>query len=158
LQLLQFELANKDWFEQHIAPRAAEFYTLEGVQQHIQQYLDGYANGCWHPCVILDEHGHIMGRANLKDIDRQRGSAETGYRIARSAAGRGIATSALHHLIMLARQQWQLRQLQAWVAPTNTASARVLRKCGFVHIAQYNPRTSSATAPALDHQFILTLA
>lgn len=130
--LLQFERENRAWFEQHIAPRAPEFYTQQGVRRHIEQYLDGYANGSWHPCVILDGQGRIVGRANLKDIDRQAGSAEAGYRIASDQTGKGLATQALHHLIALAEQRWRLRWLQAYVADGNAASARVLNKCGFV--------------------------
>ncbi|RFP14931.1 MULTISPECIES: GNAT family N-acetyltransferase [unclassified Duganella] len=129
--LLQFELENRAWFEQHIAPRAQEFYTPQGVQLHIEQYLDGYINGTWHPCVMLNAQGRIVGRANLKDIDRHAASAEAGYRIASDQTGKGLATRALRHLIALADQQWQLRCLLAYVTDDNLASARVLRKCGF---------------------------
>lgn len=133
--LLQFELENRHWFEQHIAPRTVEFYTPQGVRDHIGQYLDGHANGTWHPCLILDGQGRIVGRANLKDIDRQAGSAEAGYRIARDHTGRGLATRALQHLLALADGQWRLRQVLAYVVDGNPASARVLRKCGFAQEA-----------------------
>lgn len=130
--LLQFELENRGWFERHIAPRAQEFYTPQGVRRHIEQYLDGYASGAWHPCVMLDGQGRIVGRANLKDIDRQAASAEAGYRIASDQTGKGLATQALRHLIALADQRWRLRCLLAYVTDENLASARVLHKCGFV--------------------------
>ena len=158
LPLLQFELDNRSWFEQQVAPRAAEFYTQQGVQEHIRQYLDGYASGSWHPCVMLDAQGRIVGRANLKDIDRANASAEAGYRIARDQAGQGLATHALRHLVALAQQQWKLRRLLAYVTSDNPASARVLVKCGFVQGIHQAGLENIAGVTRDGHQFILTLA
>ncbi len=124
--LLQFELENRAWFEQHIAPRAQEFYTPQGVQLHIEQYLDGYINGTWHPCVMLNAQGCIVGRA----------------------------THALRHLIALADQQWQLRRLLAYVTDDNLASARVLRKCGFVQGEHQAGMEIIAGALRGGHQFV----
>jgi ribosomal-protein-alanine N-acetyltransferase len=129
--LLQFEQDNRDWFERHIAPRGEAFYSPGGVQEHIQEFLDAHANGTLHPCVIVDENGAIIGRANLKDIDRRAGTAEIGYRIAESQAGKGLATGAVRYLVDLAHSSWQLKQLFAYVANENKASARVLEKCMF---------------------------
>ncbi len=151
--LLQFERENRAWFEQYIAPRAPEFYTQQGVRRHIEQYLDGYANGSWHPCVILDGQGRIVGRANLKDIDRQAASAEAGYRIASDQTGKGLATQALRHLIALADQRWRLRRLLAYVSDDNPASARVLRKCGFVQGEHQADMEVIAGAPRGGHRF-----
>jgi [ribosomal protein S5]-alanine N-acetyltransferase len=128
-----FEIANRAWFEQHVDPRAASFYTHGGVQRHIDELLDGFAAGRCHPCVIVDHGGAIVGRANLKDIDRLKRCAEVGYRIAGTHAGQGLATRALEHLVTLAREQWQLDALQAVVTVRNKASAAVLQKCGFAY-------------------------
>jgi [ribosomal protein S5]-alanine N-acetyltransferase len=74
-----------------------------------------------------------------------------GYRIIRSASGRGVATVAV---------QWLLRELgarhpgkAAWAAvdTRNTPSLRVMEKCGFVFI-----RTEAAVIrgePTVDHIF-----
>jgi ribosomal-protein-alanine N-acetyltransferase len=129
--LLQFEQDNRHWFERHIASRGEAFYSPGGVREHIQQFLDAHANGTLHPCVILAEDGAIIGRANLKDIDLCAGTAEVGYRIAESQVGKGLATHAVRHLVDLARSSWQLKQLFAYVADRNRASARVLEKCMF---------------------------
>lgn len=137
-QLLAFELDNRHWFERHIEPRHPSFYTLHGVGSHIDEYLQAHARGNWHPCVIL--HGDdIVGRANLKDIDTDSASAEIGYRIAEHAAGKGLATRAVKHLMELARSQWHLARLKADVTANNAASSRVLEKCGFVQ-GQHHPR------------------
>jgi len=132
--LYAFELANRAWFEQHIDPREPSFYTHEGVRQHVRELMDSHAAGRWHPCVIDDGGGRIVGRANLKSIDGAARSAEVGYRIAASHAGKGLATRALAHLVALARGQWQLATLRAVVTAQNEASAAVLHKGGFVYV------------------------
>ena len=131
--LLAFEAANRPWFEEHIAPRDADFYSQAGVAAHVAGYLADHAAGIWHPFVMEDADGNIVGRANLKDIDGTTRTAEVGYRIARDACGRGLATLALRHLIEQARTRWQLEQLFASVYADNLASRKVLERCGFEH-------------------------
>jgi ribosomal-protein-alanine N-acetyltransferase len=133
--LLAFEAANRRWFEQHVEARAPEFYTRPGVALHIAAYLDDYKHGRLHPCVLLDDAGAIIGRANLRHIDAVAGNAEVGYRIAADQVGRGLASAALRHLKQLALNEYGLKRLQAWVSPENIASARVLEKHGFQRIA-----------------------
>ncbi|MDN3685806.1 hypothetical protein QW180_28560 [Vibrio sinaloensis] len=41
-QLLEFELDNQKWFEEFIPPRESEFYSLDGVIDHIQHFF------CWN--------------------------------------------------------------------------------------------------------------
>jgi len=129
--LLEFELANRDWFESQVDARAPDFYNLDGVAFHIQDYLTRHAAGAMHPCVVVDEEGDIVGRCNLKEIDRNAQRAEVGYRIASYACGRGLAGAALSHLMELAYGQWQLSGLDAHVTIANAASARVLERAGF---------------------------
>jgi ribosomal-protein-alanine N-acetyltransferase len=73
----------------------------------------------------------VVGRANHKDIDRERGMADVGYRVAETSAGRGHASLALAHLLQLAREQWSLPCVQAFASIDNPASVRVLEKAGF---------------------------
>lgn len=130
--LLTFELDNREWFERHIDARDAAFYSVRGVTEHITAYLSGYAAGNWHPFVIEDSGGKIVGRANLKDIDTSQRSAEVGYRIAQSACGQGLATQAVRHLVQEARLRWNLKQLVANLYAENIGSAKVLKRCGFL--------------------------
>ncbi|MFL1525090.1 GNAT family N-acetyltransferase [Pseudomonas sp. O230] len=130
--LLIFEKDNREWFERHIDARGAAFYSVRGVTEHIATYLSDYAAGTWHPFVIVDAGGKIVGRANLKDIDTSARSAEVGYRIAQSACGQGLATRAVNHLIEQAQVHWNLNQLIANVYADNIGSAKVLKRCGFL--------------------------
>lgn len=130
--LLAFETQNREWFESHIDARASSFYSMQGVAEHIQAYLADFARGAWHPFVIEDASGEIVGRANLKSIDSPKGCAEVGYRVGEPACGQGLATLALKHLIQQAQARWALTQLVAYVFPENMGSQKVLQRCGFV--------------------------
>jgi len=130
--LLTFESLNRAWFESHIDARDPAFYSLSGVGEHIACYLSGFNAGTWHPHVIEDSNGSIVGRANLKCIDSRTGSAEVGYRIAEHVCGQGVATLALRHLVEEAKTRWGLTQLVAYVFKENTGSMRVLDRCGFL--------------------------
>lgn len=130
--LLTFELDNREWFERHIDPRGSDFYSTRGVTNHIAAYLADFAAGTWHPFVIEDDGGNIVGRANLKGIDMTERSAEVGYRIAQNACGQGLATLAVRHLIQQAQLHWNLKQLVATVYAENIGSAKVLERCGFL--------------------------
>jgi ribosomal-protein-alanine N-acetyltransferase len=130
--LLRFELDNREWFERYIDARDSAFYSVQGVTDHIAAYLSDYAAGTWHPFVIEEPDGKIVGRANLKGIDVSERSAEVGYRIAQSACGQGLATLAVRHLIQQAQLHWNLKQLVANVYAGNIGSAKVLKRCGFL--------------------------
>lgn len=157
-RLLQFERDNRIWFEARIDPRGDAFYTRDGVRDHIEQYLNGYARATWHPCVIVDRADAIVGRANLKYIDLATGMAEIGYRIAQQHAGQGLATDAVRHLTSLGRSQWGLKRLLAYVAVENVASARVVEKCGFMR-GERLPNMALLHGVAIDgHQFSCNLS
>jgi ribosomal-protein-alanine N-acetyltransferase len=130
-RLLAFELENRAWFEQHVEARGDAFYTPDGVAAHIADYLRDYAAGVMHPCVLIDDDGAVIGRANLRRIDKTAGSGEVGYRIAHSHARKGLASGALEHLQQLARERYGLRMLNAWIAEENLGSRRVMEKCHF---------------------------
>jgi ribosomal-protein-alanine N-acetyltransferase len=157
-RLLQFERDNRIWFEAHIAPRGDAFYTPEGVRDHIEEYLHGYARATWHPCVIVDRTDAIVGRANLKNIDLATGMAEIGYRIAQQHAGRGLATDAVRYLTSLGRSQWGLKRLLAYVAVGNVASARVVEKCGFMRGERLPDMALLHGVPVDGHQFSCNLS
>ena len=154
--LLAFELDNRAWFERHIDARAGDFYSLDGVREHIAQLLQGHAQGHAHPCLIVDQHGVLMGRANLKGIGRQ--SAEVGYRIGQQHAGKGLATAALRHLITLARTQWRLARLTAHAIDGNAASIRVLERCGFTRGMGVADIAVVDGVVVDGHEFVLELA
>lgn len=138
-RLLKFELENRAWFEQHVEARGAHFYSADGVAAHIGDYLEAHRAGALHPCVLLDDDGAIIGRANLRRIDRIAGTGEVGYRIAHSQARKGLGSQALAHLVQLAQDQYGLHHLNAWISDSNLGSRRIMEKCGFVRAALAAP-------------------
>lgn len=62
-------------------------------------------------------------------------SAEVGYWLGEDYWGRGIATAALRALVPELLRRYRLIRLEANVFAWNTASMRVLEKCGFVREA-----------------------
>jgi ribosomal-protein-alanine N-acetyltransferase len=134
-RLLEFESAQRAWFERNIEARDEDFYCMAGVAAHIDGFLAAQARGERLPCVGLDENGRIVARGNLKDIDRAAGTAEIGYRVGENATGKGIASAMLRHLVALARTELGLSALTAVITVKNAASARVLEKGGFVRRA-----------------------
>jgi RimJ/RimL family protein N-acetyltransferase len=57
-------------------------------------------------------------------------AVEVGWRIARAAWGRGIATEAARAALALGLEQLEMREIIAIVAPENTRSLRVCEKLG----------------------------
>ena len=147
--LLAFELANRAWFESCVEARSPDFYNPAGVALHIDDCLRRMAGGTMHPCLLLDDDGAVVGRCNLKDIDRVAGRAEVGYRIARDACGRGLASAALRHLMELAYGSWQLHGLDAHVTVANPASARVLERADFT-VAGSSPEQALVAGRLID--------
>jgi ribosomal-protein-alanine N-acetyltransferase len=148
--LLAFERSNRTWFEQLIPPRPEATFSASGMLAHIRQYLDDQQRGILHPCVLLGVDGKIVGRANLRAIDRAGRTAEIGYRIAHAHIGAGLASAAVVHLKQLAQVEWHLTRLTAYVTTDNLASARVLQKSGFTRTGQFFPGMTVLKDKVLD--------
>lgn len=73
--------------------------------------------------------GEVAGSIMSWEMEGQR---EVGYGVGRAFWGRGIATQALRQLLA----QLPQRPLFGYTAVHNTASMRVLEKCGFVQVGQ----------------------
>ena len=64
-RLLEFERDNRAWFEQFVEVRLDSFYSINGVQAHISEYLDESAHGVLYPCVLADSTE--IGRASCRE-------------------------------------------------------------------------------------------
>ncbi|WP_274918691.1 GNAT family N-acetyltransferase [Streptomyces sp. WZ-12] len=135
--LLAFELANRAYFAASISDRGDDFFE-EFAERLDALLVEQEADVC--AChVLVAEDGSVVGRFNLMDIERERGTAVLGYRVARHVTGRGVATAAVGDLCRLARARHGLRTLRAAAAHANVASQRVLSKAGFVPIGAADP-------------------
>ena len=76
--------------------------------------------------------GHVIGDISIFDIENSR-MGSVGYRLEPELWGRGYATEALQAAVEFVFTHTELDRLQATADVRNTASNRVLEKCGFLH-------------------------
>ncbi|MBY8877031.1 GNAT family N-acetyltransferase [Actinacidiphila acidipaludis] len=125
--VLDFERANRAYFASFIADRGDAYFEHfdEGFSALLTEQDAGIS--LFH--VLIAEDGSVLGRFNLFDVEG--GSAELGYRVARHAAGRGLATATVRELCGFAATRHHLRTLIAGTSPRNLASQKVLTNTGF---------------------------
>jgi ribosomal-protein-alanine N-acetyltransferase len=76
--------------------------------------------------------GRIIGTTTLFHIDREQGRAEIGYILGSPWWGQGLANEALTRVLQHARDDMQMRRIEADVDPRNDASLRCSERLGFV--------------------------
>lgn len=130
--LLAFERENRAYFAAVIPDRGDEYFAR--FDELLRDLLTDQDAGLLHFHVLVDDAGQVLGRVNLVDVAD--GTAELGYRIAESAAGRGLATAAVRELCALAATEYGLVALRAATTLDNAASRTVLARTGFVPIGE----------------------
>lgn len=125
--LLAFERANRAWFAASVPDRGDAYFA--GFEERHRELLAEQAAGVCRFHVLVGAGGEVLGRVNL--VDLADGAAELGYRIARRAAGRGLATSAVRQVCVLAVERYGLTRLRAATTIDNAASRAVLARTGF---------------------------
>ncbi|MBU2712382.1 GNAT family N-acetyltransferase [Zooshikella harenae] len=128
--LLTFELENKNWFESFIEAREPTFYSSEGIQQHIRNFLAQYRKSQRLPLLIISDNNEIIGRINLHQICTKTGSAYLGYRVGQASVNCGVASYAVKQILTLAQQK-DIKCIKALASIVNKPSRNVLIKNGF---------------------------
>jgi ribosomal-protein-alanine N-acetyltransferase len=126
--VLAFEQENRAYFAASVPDRGNEFFAE--FEARYAQLLEWQAAGTDYLHVLVADGGEVVGRVNL--IEVADGSAELGYRIARKAAGQGLATAAVREVRELAAAGYGLTRLRARITLDNPASRKVLERNGFV--------------------------
>jgi ribosomal-protein-alanine N-acetyltransferase len=134
--VLAFELANRAYFATWVSDRGDDYF-VQFADRHRALLAEQEAGVCAF-YVLAAEDGAVLGRFNLYDVV-EGGSARLGYRVARHATGRGLATATVEELCRLAAERHGLRTLRAAVAHANAASRAVLTKAGFVPVGPTAP-------------------
>ncbi|MCO8306477.1 GNAT family N-acetyltransferase [Streptomyces sp. RKCA744] len=133
--VLDFELANRAYFAASVTDRGDDYFAQ--FTDRYNALLAEQEAGICAFYVLIAEDGSVLGRFNLVDIEDH--TAELGYRVARQAAGRGVATATVRELCPLAAARHGLRTLRAAAAHQNAASRKVLVKAGFVPVGPADP-------------------
>lgn len=129
--LLAFELENRAYFVKSISDRGDAYF--EEFDERLADLLAA-DDGAYY--VQVDEDGSVLGRFNLYFAGG--GVANLGYRVAESAAGRGVATNSVREMCEVAAQRG-LKTLRAATSLDNVASQKVLKKNGFVEVGPADP-------------------
>jgi RimJ/RimL family protein N-acetyltransferase len=90
------------------------------------------------------ESGQVVGFCGLVHPGGQV-EPEVKYAFLRSHWGAGLASEAIPALLAYGRSTHGLLAIGATVAPDNTASQRVLQRCGFVLVARRHNEDGSTT-------------
>lgn len=86
----------------------------------------------WHAMWMIElKDGTHIGDLCFKGLNPD-GTAEIGYGILEEYRGKGYATEAVEKAVAWAFQTGKITAVEAETDPGNTASRKVLEKCGFV--------------------------
>ncbi|CAM4290070.1 acetyltransferase [Bacillus manliponensis] len=132
-QLFQFELVNKEFFEETVPPRGDGYYHFENFKAQLKSLLDEQTQGSSYFYLIRNKQNAIVGRINLTDIDISENLGYLGYRIGANYTGNGIAGKALRSLLDQVAQKG-IQQIKAQTTTHNIASQKVLENNGFRYI------------------------
>ena len=112
------------------------FETVEDAAETIDFLMSQYegANGPFVYPIITNDGGKNIGYVQLCQIDD--GSWEIGYHIAKQFTGHGYATEAVKAFLPVMAQKLNIKEVYGICLAENTASVRVLEKCGFVQVYQ----------------------
>ena len=112
------------------------FETVEDAAETIDFLMSQYegADGPFVYPIITNDGGKNIGYVQLCQIDD--GSWEIGYHIAKQFTGHGYATEAVKAFLPAMAQKLNIKEVYGICLAENTASVRVLEKCGFVQVYQ----------------------
>lgn len=111
-------------------------HTLEQVEARVARYITHQERYGYSRWLIYDRtSGEAIGDAGLLTLP-ETGEIELGYRLVKPRWGQGLATEAAQGWLDYAFGQLGLAELIAFSHPDNSASVRVMQKCGFHFLRQ----------------------
>ena len=129
--LFEFEVENRECFNQFVPARDDSFYSDSGVADQVKLFLKEYQNGELIPMLIKDANGVICGRINVRDISKNGESGELGYRVGRAFGSKGVASNAVRKLLTYLSKHSSLKYIDAYALVGNVGSNKVLTNTGF---------------------------
>lgn len=110
-----------------------EKFTEAHVRQNLEDEERERLNGKALNFAVVDvaARDHVLGGAQLYDVDGARSCAAVGYWLAPHARGGGVATRVVRLLARWGFERLALARLELTCGPDNTASQRVAERCGF---------------------------
>jgi len=131
LDVYFFEKENREYFEQNLPPRPANYFDSEAFKEITRELLREQENHDVYMHLIRDAQGTMVGRINLSVLEDDRKTAELGYRIGENVTNLGYASEAVKLVLEKAFTTYGLHKIIAGTATDNLISQRVLLKNGF---------------------------
>ncbi|HEY7525846.1 MAG TPA: GNAT family protein [Candidatus Limnocylindria bacterium] len=104
----------------------------EGAEQFAQQMLSQLGNTIWAFTICLLGDDRRVGSVNLRNLDRENGSAELAIVISdKSLQGQGLGTDALNCLVDFGFGELRLERIYLHVFDFNLRAQRSYQKAGF---------------------------
>lgn len=124
---------SQDEDNRHFVPDEV-YNSVEEAREAIEFLISRYdsEDGPFVYPIITNADGKNIGYVQLCQIDD--GSWEIGYHIAKNFTGKGFATEAVKAFLPAMAQKLNLKEVYGICLAENTASVRVLEKCGFTQI------------------------
>ncbi|MFD9885609.1 GNAT family N-acetyltransferase [Streptomyces alboflavus] len=125
----------------HLSPwdpeRPESYYTTEGQAERLRAQAEKGTAGLLVPWLLWDGGAEeVAGAITLSHMSpAPLLSANLGYWIDVTYAGRGLATAATTAVCRIADERLGLHRVEAGTLLDNAASQRVLAKCGFEEFA-----------------------
>ena len=132
LDVYSFEKENREYFERSLPPRPAHYFDSESFKEITRELLREQENHDVYMHLIRDAQGIMVGRINLSVLEKDRKTAELGYRIGENVTNLGYASEAVKLVLEKAFTTYGLHKIIAGTARDNLASKRVLLKNGFI--------------------------
>ena len=131
--VLEFQLQDRELFEQYEADRYPDFYTLEHHRKTLEYEfrLALKKMNVRFYVFLKDDPYTIIGTVSLYEISSTFRRCEIGYKFASRFHGNGYAHEAVLKTIEIAFHELGLHRICAHVQESNIASIRLLEKIGF---------------------------
>lgn len=107
-------------------------YGIADAREWIFRSTRGRRQSTEHNFLIVDDAKRILGTCALNQIRPEYRTANLGYWIRTSSAGRGVATAAVGEIAKFAFRETDLARLEIVVEISNRGSQRVAEKSGAI--------------------------
>jgi len=135
VQLLDFMIRNKVFFQEWDPARSADYYTLKAQQNVIEDDLLQMEVGQLSKFLVYkrEQPERIIGMIALSNIVRgPMQSCYLGYRMDHEEVNKGYMTESLSCITRYAFEELKLHRIEANIMPRNAASLKVVQKLGFI--------------------------
>jgi ribosomal-protein-alanine N-acetyltransferase len=119
-------LVPETWPPENLRDVLGYFYALHLEHPEWEGWLT------WYAVRIDSAHPILCGSVGFRGPPDEQGMVEIGYSVLPGFEGRGLATEAVAGIVQWAKQQPEVREIEAETNTDNEASIRVLEKNGFI--------------------------